>query len=276
MSRVRPVAITVLTTLVLLGAILVIAAIGKHPAKRQTVSAPRSTSTTTSTTATRPAERPEISTAIATFAASYARFLNGSPASVLAGASVTAAGQAQQAGQIPAAFRDGALHITGESSLESTCCSAQQTIVLSNRQERYPFTVTLLDDGPHGWQVSEIVPVDLAMDRNTHPATGFKLPAGAQGAATAFAIAYVQLKAGTAQQPTDLTAAAARAIAAGQDSLAGEVVPKAAPVLEKLAYGPPTGSEFAATATVKTGAATETFTFLMTRDHGVYEAAEFL
>jgi len=275
MSRIRVIAITVLTALVVLGAILAIAGTTKHP-KRQTVRAPQSTSTTTSRTASRPAGRPQITTAIDTFAASYARFLNGSPAGVLAGASVTAAGQAQQAGQIPTPFRDGALRITGESSLESTCCSAQQTIVLSNRQERYPFTVTLLDDGPHGWQVSEIVPVDLAMDRNTHPATGFKLAAGAQAAAKAFAIAYVQFKAGTAQQPTDLTAAATKALVDGQDSLAGHVVPKAEPVLEKLAYGPPTGSEFAATATVKAGRATETFTFLMTRDHGVYEAAEFL
>jgi hypothetical protein len=275
MSRIRVIAITVLTTLVVLGAILLIAGTTKHP-KRQTASAPRSTSTTTSRTASRPAGRPQITTAIDTFAASYARFLNGSAGSVLAGASVTAAGQAQQAGQIPTAFRDGVLRITGESSLGSTCCSAQETIVLSNRQERYPFTVTLLDDGPHGWQVSEIVPVDLAMDRNTHPVTGFKLPAGAQRAATAFAIAYVQFKAGTGPEPTAMTAAAAKAIAEGQDSLAGQVVPKAAPVLEKLAYGPPTGSEFAATATVKAGRATETFTFLMTRDHGVYEAAEFL
>ena len=275
MSRIRVIAITVLTALVVLGAILAIAGTTKHP-RRQTVRAPQSTSTTTSRTASRPAGRPQITTAIETFAASYARFLNGAPASVLAGASVTAAGQAQQAGQIPTPFRDGALRITGESSLESTCCSAQQTIVLSNRQERYPFTVTLLDDGPHGWQVSEIVPVDLAMDRNTHPVTGFKLAAGAETAARAFAIAYVQFKAGTGQQPTDLTAAAIEALVDGQDSLAGHVVPKAEPVLEKLAYGPPTGSEFAATATVKAGRATETFTFLMTRDHGVYEAAEFL
>lgn len=275
MSRLRPVAITVLTMLVVLAAILVIAGTGKH-GKHQTVSASRSTSTRPSTPPTQPAGRPKITAVIATFASSYARFLNGAPASVLTGASVTAAGQAEQAGQIPTAFRDGALHITTHSSLQATCCSAQQTIVLSNRQERYPFTVTLLDDGPEGWQVSALVPVDLAMDRNTHPVTGFKLPAAAQQAAKAFAIAYVQFRAGTGPEPVDLTAAASKVIADGQDSLAGQTIPKAAPVLETLEYGPPTGSEFAATATVKTGAATESFTFLMTREHGVYDAVEFL
>ncbi len=195
---------------------------------------------------------------------------------MLAGASVTAAGQAQQAGQIPAAFRDGVLHITGESSLESTCCSAAADDRALKPAGALPVHGHVARRRAHGWQVSAIVPVDLAMDRNTHPATGFKLAAGAQAAAKAFAIAYVQFKAGTGPQPTDMTAAAAKALADGQDSLAGQAVPKAAPVLEKLAYGPPTGSEFAATATVKAGRATETFTFLMTRDHGVYEAAEFL
>jgi hypothetical protein len=275
MSRARVIALTAGTALAVAIAVLATHAAGQQHGRRR-VTAAIVTSSSTSTTAIRPAGRPEIAAAIATFTASYARFLNGAPGRVLSGASVTATSEAQQAGQIPTAFRDGALHITATSSLQSTCCSAQQTIVVSNRQERYPFTVTLLDDGPHGWQVSELVPADLAMDRNTHPVTGFKLPAAARRAAAQFAITYVQFKAGTGLQPTSLTAAAVNAIAQGQDSLAGQTVPKAQPVLEKLEYGPPTGSEFAATATVKAGTATESFTFLMTLEHGAYRVVEFL
>ncbi len=77
MSRVRAIAITVLTTLVVLGAILVIAGTGKHPeasdGERATVDVDHDVDERRPDPG--PLGRPEISTAIATFAASYARFL---------------------------------------------------------------------------------------------------------------------------------------------------------------------------------------------------------
>ena len=247
------------------------------PAKRPSTSAlGKWRGGTSSHSASHPGSRPQISAAITAFTASYAAFLDGAPAAGLKDASITATAQAGQDGRIPVAFRDGILHLSTVSSLQSTCCSAEQTVVLANRQERYPFTVSLLNDGPHGWQVASLVPVDLSTDRATRPVTGFEIPAAGRAAARAFAVAYFAFRAGTGPAPTAMTRAAASAIASGQDSLAGAQLPTGAVSLEAIKYGPPSGDEFAATATVAIASARESFTFLMTLTAGSWKAAAFL
>ena len=69
----------------------------------------------------------------------------------------------------------------------------------------------MLDDGPHGWQVASLVPVDLAMDRHTHPVRGFALAGAAKRAAKRFAVAYATYKAGAGSEPVKLMTSAAAA-----------------------------------------------------------------
>ena len=209
------------------------------------------------------------------FAASYAAYLDGAPAG-LTDTSITAYGEAQQAGRIPASFRDGDLRMTGETTLQATCCSAQQTITLANRQESYPFTVQLLDDGPHGWQVASLTAPDLSMDDHLQPLKHDAQPAvSGQHAARQFAMAYTAFKAGTGTEPT-MNAQARRELAASQDSLADAKIPTGPISLQAIKFGPPTGSEFAATASVKVAGSSETFTFLMVRENGQWVAGAFL
>ena len=237
----------------------------------------KSRASASSTSAKAPQGRPQVAKVINTFAGAYAAYLNGGPPTTLADASITANGQAHQDGRIPAQFRDGILHVASESPLISTCCSAQQTVVLANRQESYPFTVTVLDDGPHGWQVASLVPVDLAIDRHTQPVRGFSLPGAAKRAAKRFAVAYATYKAGAGSEPSRLmTSAAAAVITNGQDSLAGQELPHQAAALAGISFGPPTGNKFAATATVTVGSSRQQFSYLMTLSAGRWLAAAFL
>lgn len=246
-------------------------------ARTSTTSLGKSRASASSTSAKAPQGRPQVGEVIATFAGAYAAYLNGGPATPLADASITANGEAHQDGRIPAQFRDGILHVSSESPLISTCCSAQQTVVLANRQESYPFTVTVLDDGPHGWQVASVVPVDLAMDRHTQPVRGFSLPGAAKRAAKRFAVAYAGYKAGAGSGPVKLmTSAVATAITNGQDSLAGQELPHQAAALTGISFGPPTGNKFAATATVTVGSSRQQFSYLMTLSAGRWLAAAFL
>jgi hypothetical protein len=230
-----------------------------------------------STSSKAPQGRPQIAKAIAKFGGAYAAYLNGGAATALADASITANGEAHQDRRIPERFRDGILHVSSESPLISTCCSAQQTVVLANRQESYPFRVTVLDDSPHGWQVASLVPVDLAIDRHTQAVRGFALAGAAKRAAKRFAVAYASYKAGAGSEPVKLmTSAATAAITNGQDSLAGQELPHRAAVLTGISFGPPTGHEFAATATVTLGATGQSLSYLMTLSAGRWLAAAFL
>jgi hypothetical protein len=209
------------------------------------------------------------------FASSYAAYLDGAHAR-LTDTSLTATGEAQQAGRIPVSFRDGDLRVTGETALQATCCSAQQTVTLANRQESYPFTVQLLDDGPRGWQIASLAAPDLSMDDHLQPLKHDTQPTvSGRQAARQFAIAYTAFKAGTSAEPS-MNAQARRELAASQDSLAGAEIPKGAISLQAIKFGPPTGSEFAATASVKVAGRSETFTFLMVRQNGQWLAGAFL
>ncbi len=221
------------------------------------------------------ASNPTPEAASIAFATSYAAYLDGG-SSQLSAASITAGNEAQQAGRIPVSFRDGALRVTGETAIDSTCCSAEQTVTVANRQESYPFTVQLLDDGPHGWQVASLTAPDLSMDDHLQPVKHDGQPASSgREAARQFALAYTAFKAGTGPEPL-MTATARRELAAGQDSLAGAEIPKGSARLTSIAFGPPTGNEFAATASVKVANTTHMFTFLLTLDHGQWAAGAFL
>lgn len=215
-------------------------------------------------------------TAIRKFALGYGSYLNGGAASALAKAgSVTAFAQAKQEGRIPAAFRDGNIRVAQVDALESTCCSASTTVVLANREERYPFAEQLLLER-HGWVVDQITPADLSMDRNLRPAPRLTMPAGGTAAAKAFAVAYVNFRSGESGARPAMGAAADREVAAGTDSLAEQALPKAPARLVSIKFGPPSAGEFAATATVRDGRAQLTFTFLMVKTKAGWQCGQYL
>jgi hypothetical protein len=209
------------------------------------------------------------------FATSYLAYLDGGPGSGLRYASITASSQATAGGRIPPAFRDGPLRITDVSEQGSTGSSAQATVLASNRSESYPFTVQMLYE-QDGWQIAQIVPVDLSIDDHTQPPVGVVLPAAASGAARWFAVAYVNYRAGVTRSLPAIAGAARQAIAQGTDSLAQTRIPRERAVLESISYGPPTGGEFAATATVTVPGQRETFSFLMVRSAAGWVCGAFL
>jgi len=231
---------------------------------------------TGSTSSISPATARALLTVIESFAIGYGRYLDGGTATVLSSSgTVTAIAQATTGGRMPAAFRDGQLHLTQLSSLQSTCCSASVTVVLADREQSYPFTEQLLNEGGH-WLVDQITPSDLDIDRDLKAPRNVSDPAGGQRAARAFAVAYVDYRDAISRTPPAMTAAAARQIKQSTDSLAGQRLPKATARLVSIAFGPPSGNEFAATATVRVNTATQSFSFLMLKTSSGWKCDQFL
>jgi hypothetical protein len=209
------------------------------------------------------------------FAASYASFLDGGSVSGLRFASITAASQAADGGRIPQAFRDGSLRITSAGEEGATGWSAQATVVASNRSESYPFTVQMLYE-QNGWQIAQVVPVDLSTDDHIRPPAGVVLPAAGEVAARGFAVAYVDYRAGETRTPPRMESDAARSIAQDADSLAQTRMGRGQAALESISFGPPSGGEFAATATVRVAGRRETFSFLMMQTRDGWVCGAFL
>jgi hypothetical protein len=258
---------------------LVVVIAAATPSSLQTLVAPAgsaSSSTTSATPMTPAATNAQLLSAIRKFALAYGGYLDGGSATTLNGTgSITAAGQAMQAGRIPPTFRDGRVTIAQLGSLEATCCSASVTVVLANREESYPFDAQLLLE-QRGWVVDQITPPDLSMDRNLRPAPHVATPATGREAAKAFAVAYVNYRSGEDLTRPLMNAAAAKQIAAGTDSLAGQSLPKVDARLTSIQFGPPSGEEFAATATVSAGSSRWTFSFLMVKTAARWEAGQYL
>ena len=192
-------------------------------------------------------------------------------------ASITAASQVADGGRIPAAFRDGPLRITSSGEEGSTGFSAQATVVVSNRSQSYPFTVQMLYE-QNGWQIAQVVPVDLSTDDHIQPPVGVVIPAAGTSAARRFAVAYVNYRAGVTRNASGDRERRRQAIAQGTDSLAQTQMPRDRAALESISYGPPSSppSEFAATATVRVAGERETFSFLMVRTRGGWVCGAFL
>ena len=221
-------------------------------------------------------QRTPLRRVIREFVLAYASYLDGRPGNQLERyGSITSTAQATSAGRIPVTFRDGTLRITGTGSFARTCCSAEETIVLANRAERYPLTVELLYE-QNGWRVADLTPVDLSMDRQLRKPLGVNTPAAGNTAARQFAIAYAQYRAGEAGLPGELTAAAKQEITQGTDSLAGTQLPNGPVRLVAIAYGPASGNEFAATATVADTTSKQTFSFLMVHTPQGWACGAFL
>ena len=134
--------------------------------------------------------------------------------------------------------------------------------MLADRQERYPFAAELLRE-QHGWEVQALEPPDLTIDETVKPVAAVSIPRAAQSATRRFALAYAAYRAHMAPLPDAMTAAAAGAVRAGEDTLAGVGLPAVWPRLVALAYGPVNDGEFAATATVRFGAVAQEFSLLM-------------
>lgn len=268
------------TALAILSVIVVVTVAAHDHAARQSPNKPTParvpTPRTTSTSFISPATDGALLAAIDSFATGYGRYLDGGTATRLySSGTVTAIAQATSGGRIPAAFRNGQLHVTQLSSLQSTCCSASVTVVLSNREQSYPFTEQLLNEGVH-WLVDQITPSDLDMDRALKAPSHVSDPAGGQSSARSFALAYVDYRDGISSTPPAMTAAAAQQLEQSTDSLAGQRLPKAAARLLSIAFGPPSGDEFAATATVRASSTTMSFSFLMVKTHSGWKCGQFL
>jgi hypothetical protein len=209
------------------------------------------------------------------FATSYLAYLDGGPVSGLRYASITAASQVADGGRIPAAFRDGPLRITSSGEQGSTGWSAQATVVASDRSESYPFTVQMLYE-QNGWQVAQVLPVDLSTDHHIQPPVGVVVPAAGAIAARRFAVAYVNYRAGATRTPPLMGSAAGQAIVQDTDSLAQTQLPRGPAGLASIHFGPPSGREFAATATVRVAGRRETFSFLMVHTNRGWVCGAFL
>ena len=230
-------------------------------------------------TARKPAATPQelsLASVERAFAASYGAYLDGAPAESLHDASITATAQAQSAGRIPPAFRDGQLTITSMSGV-STAYSALASIVLANREQSYPFAVQLLRE-QHGWEIAQVQPADLSVDDKTRPPIGVAIPPAARRAARRFALAYAAYRVGVAPLPPGMSAAAAMAVRQGQDSLSGVRLGVAAPRLVSLTFGALNEGEFAVTATVRFGVGDQQFSLLMQLQEqtGGWSCAAFL
>lgn len=219
--------------------------------------------------------RLDASEVLGGFARSYLAYLDGGPVSRLRYASITAASQVKDGGRIPPAFRDGALRITSSGEQGQTGWSAQATVVAGNRSESYPFTVQMLYE-QNGWQIAQVLPVDLSTDDHIHPPVGVIVPAAGSAAARWFAVAYVTYRAADTRTPPRMESDAAESIAQETDPLAQTRMPHGRAALASISYGPPSGREFAATATVRIAGQPETFSFLMVKARDGWVCGAFL
>jgi hypothetical protein len=210
------------------------------------------------------------------FALSYLAYLSGSlPASRLRYASTTARDQAISGGRIPDAFRDGRLTVRSVSEQGSTLYSAQATVTVANRSESYPFTVQLLRD-PGGWVIAQLQAPDLRVDDHTRPLPGAVIPRAGGWAAAAFAVAYIEYRAGVRARLAGVTRTAAAQTRTGGDSLSSTRLPAEAARLLGLVSGPLESDRFSVTATVSVGRARVRFTFLMVHTPGGWKCDAFL
>jgi hypothetical protein len=211
------------------------------------------------------------------FVRSYAAYLDGAgQPSALRYASVTAREQARAGGRVPPAFRDGPLRVRAAHG-EGTGSSAQVTVALQNRSESYVIAVQLLRT-QFGWQVAQAQPPDLSIDDTTRPVPGPPIPHAAQQASAHFAVAYAEYREqGGGRRPALMTATARAELAQRQDPLAGERRVSGSPRVVGLRYGPFQASEFAVTATVRTGGGQRRqFTVLMVKTPADWECDAFL
>jgi hypothetical protein len=210
------------------------------------------------------------------FVRSYAAYLDGAgQPSALRYAGVTAREQARGGGRVPPAFRDGPLRVRGAQG-EGTASSAQVTVTLQNRSESYVIAVQLLRT-QFGWQVAQVQTPDLSIDDTTRPVPGPPIPHAAQLASARFALAYTAYRdQARGRPPAAITATARDELAQRQDPLAGERRVSGSPRLVRLRYGPLEGSEFAVTATVRTGGVVRPFTVLMVKTPAGWECDAFL
>jgi hypothetical protein len=212
------------------------------------------------------------------FVRSYAAYLDGAgQPSALRYASVTAREQARAGGRVPPAFRDGSLRVR-DAQGEGTASSAQVTVTLENRSESYVITVQLLRT-QFGWQVAQVQTPDLSIDDSARPVPGPPIPHAAQLASTHFALVYTAYREQARGRPpaAGMTATARDELAQRQDPLAGERRVSGSPRVVGLRYGPFQASEFAVTATVRTGGGQRRqFTVLMVNTPAGWECDAFL
>lgn len=223
-----------------------------------------------------PRQRLTVAQVERAFVRCYAAYLDGSGSlRALPYASVTAREQARAGGLIPPAFRDGPLRVKSARG-QGTAYSAQATVTVANRSESYVLALQLLRT-QLGWQVAQLQSPDLSIDDHTRPVSGPAIPPAAQRASAAFAIAYTAFRSQTrARPPAQMTATARSELSQGQDPLAASGRHSGQPRVVALRYGPLQGTEFAVTATVRTGGALRQFTVLMVKQPAGWECDAFL
>lgn len=235
--------------------VLAAAVIGAIAAVALTLS--RQSSGATSTTA------PSPTPTLQAFASAYLRYIDGAgQASSLPAASAAVRSTAAAAGRLPVGARARTITLRGTRMRYLSGSAAGSALMAADLSGRNAvFAVSFRYTRGH-WQVINLTPPDLAMVATSVTASRRPpVPAAAQQAAHSFALHYVAYREGLSGAPPGLPALAHQ-LSARTDPL-GQINPaRQAPALLSLRYGPPADG-VAATATVRAGRSTYTFTFVV-------------
>ena len=125
-----------------------------------------------------------------------------------------------------------------------------------------------------GWEVVGLVPSDMS---DLYPPPRIpRAPSAAQTAASSFALAYADFRAGVRRHPPPAGPLIAKEIAGGQDPLAHTAATHTAARLDSLELGPVTNGTVSATAQMNDRGSSLTVLFTMQKEGGLWTASQFI
>lgn len=210
-----------------------------------------------------PSTAPSPAPTLRIFATAYLRYIDGAgQASALPSATAAVRATAASAGRLPVAARAQTIELAPLQMHYLAGSAAGSALVAGDLNARHAVFAISFRYRQGRWQVIDLTPPDLAMLAASAPAGGTPaVPAAAQQAARAFALSYVAYREGLSGAPSG-PPTLARQLGARTDPLAAITPAHQAPALQSLRYGPP-GDGVAATAAVRAGGSTYTFTFVV-------------
>ncbi len=207
------------------------------------------------------------------FAGAWLRYLDGQiPLSQLpdadAGVLRTANGVV-----IPARFRAGQLTLAQLKVSAGSGTTASAAFGAQDQKHFFPTAISLARRAG-GWEVVGLVPPDMSI---LYPPPRIpRAPSAAQRAASDFAFAYADFRAGVRRHPPPAGPLITKEIAGGQDPLAHTAATHTPARLDSLELGPVTNGTVSATAQLNDRGSSLSVLFTMQKEGGLWTASQFI
>jgi hypothetical protein len=174
---------------------------------------------------------------------------------------------------IPARLRAGQLTLAQLQVSAASGSTASAAFGGRDRKHYFPTTISLARRGGE-WEVVGLVPPDMSI--LYPPPRTPRAPSAAQRAASQFALAYADFRAGERRDPPPGAPLIVKEITDREDPLAHTPAAHTAAHVLRLELGPVTNGTVTATALLGEGRSTVTFLFTMQKEGGLWVASQFI